>query len=102
MVGFILARPCPRRVHWSAHWGSLGSFVFVRYIRERPWSRRVHSGAPCVLLVRWSYAGAPIGSLGSFVFIGFIRARPGGGCVLWGSLRSFGRALGFVEFIRVR
>ena len=112
-------------VHSGAPWRSSGTFDFVGFIPVRPRRRRVQSGTlgsfvralgvvvfiPARSEGRW---GTSCGSLGSFGFVGFIQALPGGRWVHSGwlgssarpqgrrvHLRSFGRALVVVGFIRV-
>ena len=116
VVGFIMVRPCRRRVQW----GLFASLVCVpgvtRFFRVRLASRRIHSGgtsgssgsfgrAPVVdafmrvRLVQW---GARPGSWGSFwralVVFRFIRAR----LVQSGVARVSSGSFAFVWFIRGR
>ena len=107
-VGFILGRLGGRRFHSSAPWGSLGSFGFVGYIRERPgWSFRRALRFVGFIPFRYGHTGAPLGSSGLCVFAWFIRACPGyDSDSFWRALDVIGLIqglpLGFVVFIRAR
>ena len=100
-LGFFGRSPEGRWVHSAAPWVLSGSFGFVC---AHPVRRGFHShslgsfgGSP---VGRCVHSDAPWGVSGSFGFVGFILVCPWGRPVHWGWLRSFGRALGVVWFIK--
>ena len=95
-------RACPggRWVHSGSPWGSSGSFEFVRFVRARLGSCRVH-------LDSWGSFKRDMRVVGfiqvhsdSFRFIQVHWVRLGGRLVHSDSLGSLGRALDVVWFIR--
>ena len=124
-VGFILARPRCRRVHYGSFcslWGTIGDVRFSRWVHygSHWWStgsfgwvacpgcRRVYSGSLLRILtvvgfiwVRRVHSGASWVSLYSIGFFGSILMLPENGWVQSGSLGSFTRALVFLGFIGV-
>ena len=107
-VWFILVRS----VHSCAPCGSSYSFLFVGFIRARFGCCLVVG----IIRVCWVHSGALLGSSGSFGYVGFIQARPvvrrghlgwlgsfgRALCVILVLLRTFGRSLWVIVFIRVR
>ena len=85
VVGFIPVR----RIHFSMHCESSGSFGFVRVIQTYP-------GGRWVRLESLGSSGCTLG------VVGFIHARPRCRWIHSGSLGSFVHALRVVVFIRFR
>ena len=117
-VGFIQARQGGRSV---APWRSYNrALVVVGFIGVRVMAGLAPLGSSdsfwlvvfmwACLRCLWVHSGQPLWLTGSFGFVGFIRARPGVvrfilfhyGAPYGSSVSSFGRALCFVGFIRVR
>ena len=86
VVWFIRARPCSRSVNSGAPWGSLGSFGHPLRVVGFTW-------------VRWVHSGAPLGLSGSFALDRLIQARPGGHSVYLDAHLVTSGSFGFVELI---